>query len=78
MIGIVWKGILMKLFLPFLIFGKRGIRQQVPLIFFVIFMFSHPIFFTDIVATLFRVVKYYEPMDEDKKLEFMKVCLFFS
>eukprot|EP00008_Paramoeba_atlantica_P008425 CAMPEP_0201485442 /NCGR_PEP_ID=MMETSP0151_2-20130828/9543_1 /ASSEMBLY_ACC=CAM_ASM_000257 /TAXON_ID=200890 /ORGANISM="Paramoeba atlantica, Strain 621/1 / CCAP 1560/9" /LENGTH=311 /DNA_ID=CAMNT_0047869567 /DNA_START=45 /DNA_END=980 /DNA_ORIENTATION=+ len=26
----------------------------------------------DIVATLFRVVKYYEPMDEDKKLEFMK------
>ena len=30
---------------------------------------------TDIITTLFRVVKYYEPMDELYKLEAMKACI---
>jgi replication factor C subunit 2/4 len=30
------------------------------------------------VSTLFRVVKYYEPMDEEIKLLYMKVCVAFD
>ena len=79
----------MRLFLSSLTFGRWVILLQVlspsPVFHFLLsFCFSSNILFfltcfsLDIVTTLFRVVKYYDDMEEELKLEYLKVFFFFS